>query len=176
MEFARRVASRFPIPFLFMTYCNIVYRYGEERFAADMAGAGLTGAIVPDLPPEEGGSFQAAMAGHGLCPIYILSPTTPDSRMRFLASRGRGFVYCVARKGVTGRQTRFSEEVAGYLTRCRQATSLPLAVGFGVRDRADVAFLQGKADIAVIGSETLRIVDEKGIRAVGGFLRSLTAS
>ena len=175
LEFAGTAAARFPIAFVFMTYYNIVFTYGEERFAARMAREGIAGAIVPDLPPEEGAGFQAAMEKNGLCPIYIIAPTTPTERMGFLASRARGFVYCVARKGVTGRQTRFSEEVGDYLARCRKAVNLPLAVGFGVRDRGDVDFLKGKADIAVVGSQTLRILEERGVGAVGGFVRSLVS-
>jgi tryptophan synthase alpha chain len=157
-----------------MSYYNIVFRIGEERFAARTAGAGLRGAIVPDLPPEEGADFQAAMEKNGLCPVSFFSPTTTDRRMAMLASRAGGFVYCVARKGVTGRQTCFSGEMDAYLSRCRKATRLPLAVGFGVKDRADVEFLKGRADIAVVGSQTLRIVEEKGVRAAGVFVRSLS--
>ncbi|MFH1153913.1 MAG: tryptophan synthase subunit alpha [Pseudomonadota bacterium] len=172
-DFAREAAARFQIPFLFMTYYNIVFKYGEGRFAADMATAGLRGAIVPDLPPEEGGGYQSVMDQNGVCPIYIFSPTTTDERMSFLASKARGFVYCVARKGVTGRETRFSEDVGAYLARCRKATNLPLAVGFGVKDRGDVDYLRGKVDIAVVGSQTIRIVEEHGARAAGDFVRSL---
>jgi tryptophan synthase alpha chain len=74
---------------------------------------------------------------------------------------------------VTGKKTSFSEDLSAYLSRCRNATSLPLAVGFGVREKADVEFLKGRADIAVIGSETIRVVEEKGVSAVGEFIRSI---
>ena len=85
----------------------------------------------------------------------------------------RGFVYCVARKGVTGSQTAFSDELTGYLERARAATTLPLAVGFGVKEKGDVDFLRGKADIAVVGSETLRVLEQGGVAAVGPFLKAL---
>jgi tryptophan synthase alpha chain len=93
--------------------------------------------------------------------------------MDFLASRTCGFVYCVARKGVTGKETRFTNEIADYLARCRQGTTLPLAVGFGVKDRADIAFLKGKADIAVVGSEMIRVVENQGVAGVGEFIKRL---
>ena len=173
LEFAERVTAAFEIPFLFMTYCNIVYKYGVAEFAAEMARIGIAGAIVPDLPPEEGGDYLAAMQAHQLAPIFIFSPTTGQERMRMLAGHGRGFIYCVARKGVTGQRTRFSEALQDYLARCRQATDLPLALGFGVKDRSDIDFLRGKADIAVIGTETIRLVDEHGVGAVEGFIRGL---
>jgi tryptophan synthase alpha chain len=92
--------------------------------------------------------------------------------MRAIAQRARGFVYCVARKGVTGAATDFAE-LGDYLARCRRATDLPLALGFGVKDRADVAAIRGKADIAVVGSETVRVIDRQGVQGVAPFIRSL---
>ncbi len=172
-DFARKVAGRFPIPFLFMTYYNIAFKYGVERFASDMADAGIKGAIIPDLPPEEGEDYMRVMERSGLAPIFIFSPTTTDERMKYLASYGRGFIYCVARKGVTGLDTRFSGQMETYLGRCRKATDLPLALGFGVKDREDVDFLRGKADIAVIGTQTIRLMDREGVGVVGDFIRGL---
>ncbi|MGD9017797.1 MAG: tryptophan synthase subunit alpha [Desulfobacterales bacterium] len=172
-DFAERVTARFDIPFLFMTYYNVMFKYGLAEFASRMARIDMAGAIVPDLPPEEGQVYLAAMAEHRLSPIFIYAPTTGEERMRMLASHGRGFVYCVARKGVTGQDTDFSGELEGYLSRCRLATHLPLALGFGVKDRADIDFLRGKVDIAVIGTETIRIVDQHGVAAVGPFISGL---
>jgi len=93
--------------------------------------------------------------------------------MRYLASFGKGFIYCVARKGVTGKDTAFSGLLEDYLNRCREATQLPLALGFGVREKSDIDFLKGKTDIAVIGSQTIRTLDLDGVGAVGKFIRSL---
>jgi tryptophan synthase alpha chain len=93
--------------------------------------------------------------------------------MRELETVGDGFIYCAARRGVTGAKTSFGPEFYAYLERCRQATDLPLAVGFGIRSREDVDALLVKADIAVVGSETIRLVDEQGPEAVGPFLASL---
>lgn len=172
-DFAREAAQRFDIPFLFMTYYNILYKYGVKRFADHMAQADIKGIIIPDLPPEEGREYLQAMEKNDLCPIYIYSPTTTDERMEYLSSCGKGFIYCMARKGVTGKDTQFSNDLGDYLSRCRKSTSLPLSVGFGVKDKADVDYLKGKADIAVIGSQTIRIVEEKGVQAVGDFITSL---
>ena len=173
LDFAKKAAATFDIPFLFMSYYNIVYKYGVERFADTMVQGGLKGAIVPDLPPEEGARYLAAMSGHNLDPILIFSPATPDTRMRYLASCGRGFIYCVARKGVTGDNTSFSDELDGYLARCRQATSLPLALGFGVKTKEDIDFLKGRVDIAVIGTQTIRLVDKDGVDSVTAFIKGL---
>jgi tryptophan synthase alpha chain len=175
IDFAQEVTRAFEIPFLFMSYFNILFKYGIDRFAAAMAQGNVKGAIVPDLPPEEGREYLEAMGKYNLDPIFIFSPTTPDERMQYLASFGKGFIYCVARKGVTGRQTDFTDQLESYLTRCRKATELPLALGFGVKDKTDVDFLKGKADIAVIGSQTIRLVDQEGVGAVGGFIKSLVS-
>ena len=173
LDFGGRLAREFPIPFLFMTYYNILFKYGVGSFAQSAAQLGLKGAIVPDLPPEEGAEYLEAMADQRLDPIFIYAPTTSDARMHLIAGHARGFVYCVARKGVTGQQTDFSAALEAYLGRCRQATDLPLALGFGVKDKADIDFLAGKADIAVIGTQTLRIVETQGVDAVGAFIRGL---
>lgn len=173
LAFAKDVTKTFDIPFLFMTYYNILFKYGVNRFASEMAKGGLKGAIIPDLPPEEGQDYLQAMGANDLAPIYIYSPTTSDDRMKYIASFAKGFVYCVARRGVTGADTAFSETLGTYLGRCRQATALPLALGFGVKDKHDIDFLKGKADIAVIGTQTIRLVDKEGVGAVEGFIRSL---
>ncbi len=173
MEFGRMVADRFPIPFLYMTYYNILFKYGVDRFADHMQDAGLKGAIVPDLPPEEADDYLENMNRCGLSPIFIFSPTTTAARMQTIARVANGFVYCVARKGVTGDQTHFSREMDDYLGACRQATGLPLALGFGVKDRDDIEYLEGKADIAVIGTQALRLIETQGIDALGDFIRGL---
>jgi tryptophan synthase alpha chain len=175
LQFAEECAKRFDIPFLLMTYYNILFKYGVDDFAQRMADGGLTGAIVPDLPPEEAGDYLEAMKSSGLAPIFIYTPTTDDARMRLIADVADGLVYCVARRGVTGADTHFDAELDGYLARCRAATDLPLALGFGVKDRADVDYLRGRADLAVIGTQTIRLVEESGVAAVKPFIESLRA-
>jgi tryptophan synthase alpha chain len=173
-DFAQKAAARFDVPFLFMSYYNILFKYGVDRFAATMNEIGIRGAIVPDLPPEEAEQYLHAMDKNRLAPIFIFSPNTPDERLKSIAACGKGFIYCVARTGVTGSRTDFSRQLDAYLTRCRAATALPLALGFGVKHKADVDFLKGKVDIAVIGTQTMRLVDEKGVPAVEDFIRSLS--
>ena len=173
LELAGRATGTFDIPFLVMTYYNILFKFGVDRFASTMAEKGLKGAIVPDLPPEEGEEYLRAMEKNDLDPILIFSPTTSLERMRYLADFSKGFVYCVARKGVTGSDTRFSEDLSEYLSRCRSTTLLPLALGFGVKEKKDIDFLKGKVDIAVIGTQTIKIIEEHGVPSVGDFIRSL---
>ena len=171
--FAAEITAAYPIPFLFMTYYNILFRRGVENFSKKAKETGMRGLIVPDLPPEEGGEYLAACEKNHLAPIQIFAPTSTLKRMRFLSGKGAGFIYCVARRGVTGKKTDFDPVFESYMARCRKATELPLAVGFGISGRDDVAYLEGKADIAVIGTRTIRLVEEEGEKAVGGFIRGL---
>jgi tryptophan synthase alpha chain len=173
LKLAQRAARTFEIPFLIMSYYNILFRYGVKRFAAVMSNGGLRGAIIPDLPPEEGREYLDSMHKHDLAPILLFSPTTSPDRMRYIASFGRAFIYCVARKGVTGANTNFSEELAMYLKKCRESTSLPLALGFGIKEKSDVDFLKGIADIAVIGSQTIEEMEQEGVACVRDFIRGL---
>jgi tryptophan synthase alpha chain len=173
LNLAETAARNFDIPFLLMSYYNIPFRYGVDHFVTAMSQGGLRGAIIPDLPPEERRGYLDAMHARELAPILIFSPTTSLDRMTTIAASGSGFIYCVAREGVTGEATDFSEELAGYLQRCRQSTSLPLALGFGIKEKSDIDFLKGKADIAVVGSQTIRVMEQKGVASVGEFIRQL---
>jgi len=173
LEFAGEMAASFAIPFLVMTYYNIPFRFGLDNFARVLSEKGLYGVIVPDLPPEEAEHHVSAMRKEGLGAVFILSPETSVSRMARITETASGFVYCVARRGVTGARTRFSPEIVSYLARCRKVSPLPIAVGFGLRERADLNFLRGKADIAVIGTETIRAMEREGADGVRAFMRGL---
>ena len=173
LEFAAEITAEFHIPFLFMTYYNILYKYGIAEFLDRAYDINIQGFIIPDLPPEEGKEFIEQVKSRNMAPIQVFAPTSTKERMQLLAQNGAGFIYCVARRGVTGKKTDFDQDFNEYIARCRSATSLPLAVGFGIRSREDVGFLTGKADIAVIGTETIRLVNEKGAEAVGPFIASL---
>jgi len=172
-KFVSKITRTFDIPFLMMSYYNTPFRFGVKRFVNDMSNSGLRGAIIPDLTTEEGREYLATMCDRDLAPVPIFWPATSLERMGYISSFARGFIYCVARKGVTGENTDFSEELATFLTRCRQGTSLPLALGFGIKEKAHIDFLKGKADIAVIGTQTIRVMEQSGIDSVGDFIRSL---
>lgn len=173
LNFVQEVTQAFDIPFIIMSYYNIVFRYGVDRFIFAMANKNVRGIIIPDLPPEEGQEYLESMRKGNLAPIFLFSPTTSDKRMKYLDFLGRGLIYCVARKGTTGQDTSFSDELTEFLARCRKATNLPLALGFGVKEKKHIDYLKGKVDIAVIGSQTIRIVERSGITSVASFVRSL---
>ncbi len=171
--FAKEVIETYNIPFLFMTYYNIIFKYGEEAFFKHAAEIGIKGFIIPDLPPEMGKEFLRLADQYAIAPILIYSPTSTDARMKELATHARGFIYCVARRGVTGKKSEFDTTFTEYLTRCKDATDLPLAVGFGIQSKDDIDALRGKADMAVIGSRTITLVESEGARAVGPFIKGL---
>ena len=173
LAFGEEMTATYDIPFLYMTYYNIIFRFGEERFIKACTKAGITGLIVPDLPPEQSEFFFRKAAEHDIAPILIYSPTSTDERMKVLDGSGGGFIYCVARRGVTGKKSNLDEDFTSYLQRCRAATTKPLAVGFGIQSADDVMALKGIADMAVIGSQTIRLVDEQGPEAVGPFIAEL---
>jgi tryptophan synthase alpha chain len=173
LDLAGEITRTFNIPFLFMSYYNIFFKYDLSSFVAAMAERGIRGAIIPDLPPEEGQDYLRFMKEYRLAPIQFFSPTTTSERMSYLNSFARGFIYCVARKGVTGQETQFSDDLSAYLARCRETTSLPLALGFGIKKRADVDYLKAKVEIAIIGTQTIRIIENEGISAVGSFIKDL---
>jgi tryptophan synthase alpha chain len=173
LQFAAEMVQTHDIPFLFMTYYNIIFKYGEEAFLKRAAEIGIQGFIIPDLPPEMGKSFLALADQYKLALILIYAPTSTDARMQELAGHAHGFIYCVARKGVTGKKSEFDQDFDGYLARCRAATDLPLAVGFGIQSKEDIELLKGKADMAVIGSRTIKLVEAEGAEAVGPFIAGL---
>jgi len=175
LEAAERITREFDIPFLFMTYYNILFCHGVQAFVDRCKASGIKGCIVPDLPPAEGREYLDAMHAANLSPVHIFTPKTPESRMRHLSDNSAGMIYCVARKGVTGKDTAFSSELDSYLALCRSSTELPLGVGFGVKSREDIDFLRGKVDIAVVGSETIRVMEQDGVGAVKGFIETLVA-
>lgn len=173
LSFGAEMAGTYDIPFLYMTYYNIIFKYGEEKFFQNAKEANIKGLIVPDLPPEQGENFFKLAKDTNIAPILIYAPTSTDFRMKELNSYANGFIYCVARRGVTGKKSELGSDFNEYLDRCRNATVLPLAVGFGIQDKEDVTNLIGKADMAVIGSQTIKLVDEKGAKAVGPYIASL---
>ncbi|MGC8765027.1 MAG: tryptophan synthase subunit alpha [Brevinematia bacterium] len=172
-EFGRSVSKNFDIPFLFMTYYNIPFKYGVERFVEKMRDSNLKGSIIPDLPPEEAQVYLNSMKKNDLNPIFIFTPTSTDERLKLISQNAKGFIYCVARKGITGQKTDFNTELINYIKRCRSFTYLPLALGFGIKEKSEIEFLKGRVEIAVIGTQTIRIFEERGIKGVEEYISSL---
>jgi tryptophan synthase alpha chain len=129
--------------------------------------------IVPDAFPEESEEYFAACKQQQVDPILVVTPYTPVSRLEYLANKTDGFLYCAARKGVTGFKTSFGDATTDFLSRCRQYSSTPIAVGFGIQRPEDVRYLANKSDIAIVGSTLLNVLEAEGTPGVREFLLSL---
>lgn len=174
-EFMRRLKAMVDIPIVFMSYCNVPMRKGIGAFARLARQAGAVGSIVPDLPPEEGQGYLEESRSQGIDPVLLIAPNTPVERIARINDWGSGMLYLVARKGVTGAETNFSEDLSVYLERVRSATTLPLALGFGLKNRQDIEFLQGKVDVAVVGSAGIHALNEGGVEGALKFIGTLVS-
>jgi tryptophan synthase alpha chain len=162
---------------LLMGYTNPFFQRGYERVARELAGAGISGVIVPDMPAEESTDIDAQLGPRGLVRIDLYAPTTPDARLAALLPSARGFVYCVSLTGVTGARASLGGDVSDLVTRVRAHTTLPVAVGFGISTPEHVRALRGVADGVVVGSAVLDTIAsapaDRKAEALHDFVRSL---
>ncbi|MBQ1027596.1 tryptophan synthase subunit alpha [Micromonospora sp. C95] len=143
-------------PVVTMTYWNPIERYGVDTFARDLAAAGGTGLITPDLIPEEAGEWLAASDAHGLDRTFLVAPSSTDERLAMTAAHCRGFVYATAIMGVTGARSQTSQAAPVLVSRVREVTDLPVGVGLGVGTGAQAATVAGYADAVIVGSALIR--------------------
>lgn len=172
-NFMERASKAFDFPLLFMGYYNSVFRMGHQAFCERLRGAGGEGYIIADLPTEEAGDLDGYAQKHGLDPIHIVTPLNSEDRLKEIARTASGFIYCVARRGVTGSETRLDENVAAYLQHCRRIIKLPLALGFGIKTAEHVHQLRDAADIAIVGTACLQAWENQGRAGYLEFLQSL---
>jgi len=159
------------VPVLVMTSWNPVDHYGVPAFARDLADAGGSGLITPDLTPEEAGPWLEAAADRGLDPVFLVAPSSSGERIKLITSACGGFVYAASLMGTTGTRDAVGSHAAGLVRRVREYTSLPVAVGLGIRDRSQAAEVAGFADGVIVGTAFVgRLLDApdeaSGITAV----------
>ena len=166
LQIARQVAAQSKTPLILMGYYNPILAYGINRFCSDARDSGVSGLIVPDLPPEEAQPLQDAAYQHGLTLIFLVPPTTPDERIAMIAelsAKGhRGFIYCVSLSGVTGARNELPPHLQGFIERVRGYTKdkgIPLAVGFGLNTPEHIARVTSYAEGAVVGSALVNLLD-----------------
>ncbi len=159
LELVRRIRAEFPAaPLVFYTYYNLVFANGVDASVAAAKAAGLDGLLTLDLPPEEAGEVTAACRRHGLDTVFIVAPTTPDARIATIAAATTGFIYYVSREGVTGVRKDAATNIPEAVERIRARTKLPVAVGFGISTRAQVAQVAEHADGVVVGSALVNCI------------------
>ena len=162
LETVAAIRRESQIPILFYIYYNLVHHYGQKRFIEDAARAGVDGLLVLDLPPDEAGEYDEQMRAAGLCPIYLVAPTTPEERIAYIVPRAAGFVYYISREGVTGMQAKVSDTIAERVALIRKYTELPIAVGFGISNPEQARWVASQADAVVVGSAVVNQIAEHG--------------
>jgi tryptophan synthase alpha chain len=165
-EMVRRVRGRVKIPLAFMTYANVVFSYGTERFMKMASEAGIGGIILPDVPFEEKGEFLTACHQSGLEFISLIAPTS-QNRIAMIAKEAEGFVYCVSSLGVTGMRSKITSDIDGMVKTVRSVTDIPVAVGFGISTPEQAAEMAAKSDGVIIGSAIVKLVGQYGKTAAG---------
>jgi len=149
-------------PIVIFSYANPILRLGAERFADQAREAGVDGVLVLDLPIEEADEFRSLLASRGIDTILLLSPTTTDERLRRAARLGSGFLYAISRLGVTGARDAVADGAEEMVRRIRTASSLPVALGFGISKPEHVREVGRWADAAVVGSALVNVIAEAG--------------
>ncbi|AKJ64705.1 tryptophan synthase subunit alpha [Kiritimatiella glycovorans] len=152
MDLVRRVRESSEIPIVIYSYMNPLCARGFDRAMAEAAEAGVDGFLLLDLPMEEDREYRAAVKSHGLDSIMLITPTTPEERIRKIVRHGSGFVYCVSRAGVTGVQQRIESGAEGLVGSIRRHTEMPVALGFGIGSPERAAEAARYADAVVVGS------------------------
>lgn len=176
LDLVRAIREESELPLVLMAYYNPLQKYGVDRFAADAADAGVDGAIVTDLTPEEAGQWKAVADRAGMNTIFLLAPTSTDARIERVASLASGFIYCVSRTGVTGARKEMAQGVRELVDRIRAKTEKPIAVGFGISKPEHVREICEYADGAVVGSLLVDLIAAKaGARTLLGEIRNLVS-
>ena len=152
LDLVRRFRDTHDTPVVLFTYANPVVRMDARAFAAEARAAGVDGVLILDYPVEEAGPLRTLLLEHDLDPVFLISPTTTDERIRASGEQGAGFLYVISRLGVTGARDALAGDLSDLLQRVRRHASLPIAVGFGISSPAHVAEACRHADAAVVGS------------------------
>ncbi|MFQ3610831.1 MAG: tryptophan synthase subunit alpha [Fimbriimonadales bacterium] len=161
LETIAECRSQVGIPLIAFTYTNPVQRYGFERFAQEAHAAGFDACLMTDLPPDEADEWLPHARANQLQPIFLLTPTSTPERIRLVAERGEGFIYCVSRTGVTGARDQLPPDLPDLVARIREHTDLPIAVGFGVSNAEQVRQIAQIADGVVVGSRIVQMLHEQ---------------
>lgn len=160
-DMVKHIREKTSIPLLFMTYANVVFSYGTERFIRTSAEIGINGLILPDVPFEEKNEFDTVCRDHGLEFISLIAPTS-HSRIASIAKEANGFVYCVSSLGVTGVRSSITSDIGSMVALVKQAKDIPCAIGFGISTPAQAKAMAQKADGVIVGSAIVKLCQQYG--------------
>ena len=178
LEMIRQIRPSLDAPIVLFTYANPVVRMDPRAFARTAADAGVDGVLILDYPIEEAGPLRQPLVDAGIDPIFLISPTTTDERIRAAAQLGKGFLYLISRLGVTGAREALAADAEVLASRVRALTDMPLALGFGISRPDHVAAACKVADAAVVGSALVQVIADHGgapdlVSRVDGYVRWL---
>lgn len=174
-EMVRRLRKDVTIPMVFMTYANVVFSYGADKFISICSDIGIDGIILPDVPFEEKGEFLGICRKYGVDLISLIAPTS-DSRVAMICKEAEGFLYIVSSLGVTGTRSEFATDLSALVSAVRQNTDIPCAIGFGISTPEQAARMASLSDGAIVGSAIIKIIEKHGrdaAKPVGEYVRSM---
>lgn len=174
-DMVRRVRKTVSIPMVFMTYANVIFSYGAERFLQTAAEIGMNGIIVPDVPFEEKQEFEPLCQKYGLAQISMIAPTSHD-RIRAIAEQANGFLYCVSSLGVTGTRSSITTDIGAMVKLVKEVKDIPCAVGFGISTPEQAESMCRQADGAIVGSAIVKLIAQYGrdsVQPVADYVRSM---
>ena len=173
-ETAQQIHREIATPLVFMTYYNPVYNFGLDAFCRKCAEVGVSGLIVPDLPPEEGEELESVTQNHKLDLIYLLAPTSNEGRINLVAEHSQGFIYLVSVTGVTGARNTLPDNLQAIVTKVKEKTTKPLCIGFGISTPEQARQFSEIADGVIIGSRIIQLIETDGsLSALTDFTRQL---
>ncbi len=174
-DMVRRVRKTVSIPMVFMTYANVIFSYGADRFLQTAAEIGMNGIIVPDVPFEEKQEFEPLCQKYGLAQISMIAPTSHD-RIRAIAEQANGFLYCVSSLGVTGTRSSITTDIGAMVQLVKEVKDIPCAVGFGISTPEQAESMCRQADGAIVGSAIVKLIAQYGrdsVQPVADYVRSM---
>ena len=174
-EMVKRLRKDLSVPMVFMTYANVVFSYGSEKFISICNEIGIDGLILPDLPFEEKEEFLPICHKYGVDLISLIAPTS-DNRIAMIAKEAEGFIYIVSSLGVTGTRSEITTDLDSLVSKVRQNTDVPCAIGFGISTPEQAAKMAALSDGAIVGSAIIKIIEKYGKDAaepVGKYIRSM---
>ena len=177
-DMVRRIRQKTDIPMVFMTYANVVYSYGSERFIRTAAEIGMDGLILPDVPFEEKAEFDPLCRRYGIDLVSLIAPTSHD-RIRMIAKEASGFVYCVSSLGVTGVRSNITTDIGAMVKLVKETQDIPCAVGFGISTPEQAAKMAAQSDGAIVGSAIVKICAKYGkdcVPLVKAYVKSMKAA
>ena len=177
-KMVEEIRGEVPLPMVFMTYANVVFSYGMDRFFGRCAEIGMDGIILPDVPFDEKDEFEASAAAHGIDFISMIAPTS-EERIARIAENAKGFIYIVSSLGVTGERSSINSNVKELVDKVKKSSKVPCAIGFGISTPRQAADMAEIADGAIMGSAIVRLIGEYGKDApahVGEFVKSIKSA